>query len=87
MKLCSDVLVGLSVSGFVSGASIGHSKGRVWDWLIAMYYVLHPCGVVHGDIKCENALVFSNDEANVENWQAKIADFGHAIVDLEYVTD
>lgn len=52
-----------------------------------MCKTLHQCGVVHGDIKMENILIFNSFEANVENWQAKIADFGHAILDLENVQE
>lgn len=37
---------------------------------------LHSCGVVHGDVKCENILLYPQGERII----AKIADFGHAVV-------
>lgn len=38
---------------------------------------LHRCGVIHGDIKPENILIFKVPR----NYQAKIADFSHSILD------
>lgn len=40
--------------------------------------VLHRCGVIHGDMKPENILVFESGSATP---RAKIADFGHSILD------
>lgn len=37
---------------------------------------LHAHGIIHSDIKLENILVFTDNEAH-----AKIADFGHSILD------
>lgn len=40
---------------------------------------LHAYGVIHGDIKPDNILIFSESEA--EEAHAKIADFGHSFLD------
>jgi serine/threonine protein kinase len=40
-------------------------------------HALHACDIVHGDIKLENMLVFKGPEGHP---QAKVADFGSAIV-------
>ena len=40
--------------------------------------VLHDCGIVHGDMKSENVLLFHNDERKVI---AKLSDFGCSLVD------
>ncbi|KAM5345132.1 hypothetical protein ACJ41O_010994 [Fusarium nematophilum] len=39
---------------------------------------LHECGVVHGDIKCGNILVFPTDKTE-HGYQAKLADFGYSV--------
>ncbi|EXM13913.1 hypothetical protein FOTG_17649 [Fusarium oxysporum f. sp. vasinfectum 25433] len=40
---------------------------------------LHDCGIVHGDVKLENVLVFPGlDRKHI----AKLSDFGHSLVDL-----
>lgn len=42
--------------------------------------ILHACDIVHGDVKCENVLVFENDtdgrSDNGFNLQCKLTDFG-----------
>ncbi|MCJ1401236.1 hypothetical protein MMC11_004448 [Xylographa trunciseda] len=38
--------------------------------------VLHQCGIIHGDIKAENILMFESSR-----WLAKVADFSHSILD------
>lgn len=39
------------------------------------------CDIIHGDIKCDNALVFPKSANGMaENWQVKISDFSHSIV-------
>ena len=43
--------------------------------------VLHDCGIVHGDIKSENVLLFHNDERKAV---AKLSDFGCSLVDNDY---
>ncbi|ERF69389.1 hypothetical protein EPUS_05934 [Endocarpon pusillum Z07020] len=39
--------------------------------------ILHRCGIIHGDVKAENVLVFSHPE---KKYIAKIADFGFSVV-------
>jgi serine/threonine protein kinase len=46
---------------------------------------LHECGIVHGDLKCSNVLVFA-DKNNTNPLQAKIADFGFSVLDSENET-
>lgn len=44
---------------------------------------LHACGIVHGDVKHENVLIFpNNDSAAVNPFMAKLADFEGAIMGL-----
>jgi serine/threonine protein kinase len=50
-----------------------------WD-VASGLNALHQCGIVHGDIKCENVLVFRVSDNEVV---AKLADFGHASVDYD----
>ena len=38
--------------------------------------ILHKCGVIHGDIKTENILMFESSR-----WIAKVADFSHSTLD------
>jgi serine/threonine protein kinase/ankyrin repeat protein len=48
--------------------------------------VIHACGIVHGDLKHENVLVFKN-RYNIPDGQpytAKLADFGGAVMDISY---
>ncbi|KAH9210357.1 hypothetical protein DL95DRAFT_474730, partial [Leptodontidium sp. 2 PMI_412] len=40
---------------------------------------LHDCDVVHGDLKCENVLVFKEGDI----YTAKLADFGYSVTQLE----
>jgi serine/threonine protein kinase len=37
---------------------------------------LHECGIVHGDVKCENVLVFQEGDSVI----AKISDFGNSVI-------
>lgn len=39
--------------------------------------VLHRCGIIHGDVKSENVLIFSHQE---KKYLAKVADFGFSLV-------
>ncbi|KAF2662019.1 kinase-like protein [Lophiostoma macrostomum CBS 122681] len=42
---------------------------------------LHDCDIVHGDMKCDNVLIYEDSRPDTaENWQAKIADFSHSVV-------
>ncbi|KAF2495498.1 kinase-like protein [Lophium mytilinum] len=52
------------------------------DVLIAIV-ALHACDILHGDIKCENALVFNTEKGTAENWRVKLSDFGHAILNMQ----
>ncbi|MCJ1380558.1 hypothetical protein MMC17_003666 [Xylographa soralifera] len=38
--------------------------------------ILHQCGIIHGDIKTENILMFESSR-----WIAKVADFSHSTLD------
>lgn len=40
--------------------------------------ILHRCGIVHGDVKAENVLIFSHPE---RKYLAKVADFGFSVVE------
>lgn len=40
--------------------------------------ILHRCGIVHGDVKAENVLIFSHTE---RQYIAKVADFGYSFVE------
>jgi hypothetical protein len=44
--------------------------------------VLHACGIVQGDVKVENTLVFE-DKYAPGGFVAKLSDFGHAIVNID----
>ncbi|KAL0060515.1 hypothetical protein AAF712_012705 [Marasmius tenuissimus] len=46
--------------------------------------ILHACGIVHGDLKHENVLVFPNSDKNSDVlYTAKLADFGGSVMDLD----
>ncbi|ODH37039.1 serine/threonine protein kinase [Paracoccidioides brasiliensis] len=47
--------------------------------------ILHACGIVHGDLKHENVLIFENryDTVECQPYTAKLADFGGAVMDIE----
>jgi Protein kinase domain/Ankyrin repeats (3 copies) len=46
--------------------------------------ILHACGIVHGDLKHENVLVFDNtyDTLKGQPYTAKLADFGGAVMNI-----
>ncbi|KAI9858397.1 MAG: hypothetical protein M1813_007501 [Trichoglossum hirsutum] len=46
--------------------------------------ILHACGIVHGDLKHENVLIFKNRYTmpNCQPYTAKLADFGGAVMDI-----
>jgi serine/threonine protein kinase len=43
---------------------------------------LHDCDIVHGDMKCQNILLFK-DDAVPGGFVAKLADFGHSVTELD----
>lgn len=75
--LCLDVLNGITVrSSIIFPASIPKVASDEKQ-------ALHACDILHGDIKCENALVFKTENGTAENWRVKISDFGHSILNME----
>ncbi|KAL6357251.1 hypothetical protein LRP88_07409 [Fusarium phalaenopsidis] len=40
-------------------------------------HMLHSCGIVHGDVKAENVLIFPDEE---HKYRAKLSDFGYSLV-------
>ncbi|KAK2125394.1 kinase-like domain-containing protein, partial [Fusarium oxysporum II5] len=40
-------------------------------------HMLRSCGIVHGDVKAENVLVFPNEK---NKYKAKLSDFGYSLV-------
>lgn len=44
--------------------------------------VLHACGVVHGDVKPENILVFPRKDAR-NSFSLKLTDFGHSVLEAD----
>lgn len=55
-------------------------KSKLCDGVVIGLAVLHASGVIHGDVKLENVLVFASDEGEIV---AKLSDFGHSILDDE----
>lgn len=47
--------------------------------IAAGIHALHVAGIVHGDVKLDNALVFKS-EKRLDSPMAKLCDFGHSIV-------
>jgi len=75
--LCLDVLNGITVrSSIIFPASIPKVASDEEQ-------ALHACDILHGDIKCENALVFKTENGTAENWRVKISDFSHSILNME----
>lgn len=62
---------------FSTKQKLGYDVGRA-------LYALHACGIVHGDMKHENVLIFPNKEAKNTGVQytAKLADFGGSVMDM-----
>jgi serine/threonine protein kinase len=46
--------------------------------------IIHACGIIHGDLKHENVLIFRNqyDVPGAQPYTAKLSDFGGAVIDL-----
>jgi serine/threonine protein kinase len=51
--------------------------------------ILHACGIVHGDLKHDNVLVFRNKAkgAGAVAYTAKLADFGGSAMDIQAAAD
>lgn len=70
VQLCVDVLNGIEVCSLTF-------KFLTNDNLMQ---ALHACDILHGDIKCKNALVYvSSTEGTAENWRVRLSDFSHSI--------
>lgn len=56
--------------------------------VIAGLEVIHACGIIHGDLKLENVLVFENKglDADKRPLVAKLADFGGSLFDISTFT-
>ncbi|OGM43277.1 hypothetical protein ABOM_008652 [Aspergillus bombycis] len=50
---------------------------RIWNDVGEGISALHQCGIIHGDLKPDNVLIFANPEES--GYRAKLADFGSAI--------
>jgi serine/threonine protein kinase/ankyrin repeat protein len=71
LMLSVHVLCGLKVS-------LGT---RCFETCADRHKALHECDIIHGDIKCDNVLIYDDSTSGTaENWQAKIADFSHSVV-------
>lgn len=44
---------------------------------------LHECGVIHGDVKAANVLIFRDWRGDEEGYRAKLSDFGNAIFEAD----
>lgn len=68
--------------------AFGEKLALSMDVVLALE-VLHQCGILHGDIKLDNVLVFENSNpqtCRVRPFVAKLADFGGALFDIDTVT-
>ncbi|RYP54781.1 hypothetical protein DL768_000509 [Monosporascus sp. mg162] len=48
--------------------------------------MLHECGIIHGDLKMDNVLIFTNpgvSSGSIGRYTAKLADFGASLVELD----
>ncbi|KAH7227279.1 kinase-like domain-containing protein, partial [Fusarium solani] len=57
------------------------TKASLYRDVLKGLAVLHEVGVVHGDVKCENVLVFQQDDGS---FKAKLIDFGFSVLLAEH---
>jgi serine/threonine protein kinase len=67
-----------------SGVAVSHEarRGLCLDVCRGLE-ALHSCGIVHGDVKAENVLVYSDGK---EGYVAKLSDFGCSIILSKYAS-
>ncbi|KAL2065988.1 hypothetical protein VTL71DRAFT_2059 [Oculimacula yallundae] len=54
-----------------------------WNLCLDVLYgieALHSCGILHGDVKTANVLIFPSTVSTAENWTAKLSDFGSSLL-------
>ncbi|KAJ5178874.1 hypothetical protein N7492_002084 [Penicillium capsulatum] len=84
-KLPSPFLVAEFASGGSLRAHLKERKRAIGDKMILIGEIaagltaLHQCGIVHGDLKADNVVVFFSPQRPSLS-MAKISDFGHSII-------
>ncbi|KAF2829379.1 ankyrin [Ophiobolus disseminans] len=56
------------------------AKARLVSDVLEAILDLHSCGIIHGDVKSNNVLVYTTATGTAENWTAKVIDFSHSVV-------
>ncbi|KAJ7215412.1 serine/threonine protein kinase japonica group [Mycena pura] len=66
-----------------------HVKKKLCHDVAKGLAILHACGIVHGDLKHDNVLVFRNKGrgAGAVAYTAKLADFGGSAMDIQAAAD